>query len=277
MIYLTNLLHIRTFWQIFKPKPKALYKYHTINRNLIKLLVNNSLWAGSASNLNDPYDCDFEFDRAFFKEKIVDKLLSGKEFNSIKEEDKKWFLDGLSSAFTKEQIKTFQQYSLKFIGICCFSSRPDSELMWSHYADSAKGVCLEFNFSNNDKIKKKLIPVRYSNRTIKVKNEFDRSKALIKKRKIWSYENEWRLIEDVGTIPFEKRELVRVIFGPRVKKDCFTFVLKTLTKHGYTPIISQCQYNKGGLEIKEIMDTKKFLENGEIKNPDSINQNLLSN
>jgi hypothetical protein len=261
MIYLQNLKHFRTLWQIIKPKPKSLYKYHSINRNLIRLLINNSLWAGSASNLNDPYDCDFEMSRDFFKTKFVDKLFSGDEYKSIPDTDKKWFLDGLSSAFTKDQMKTFQQFSRKFIGICCFSSKPDSELMWSHYADSGKGICLEFNFSTNDKIKKKLIPLRYSNKAILAKNDVDVSKALIKKRKAWSYENEWRLIEDVGLIPFKREELVRVIFGPKVHKECYKLVLKALAKNGYTPILSICVYTKNGLVIKEIMDTKKFLNN----------------
>lgn len=254
-----NIKHLRTFWQILKPKPKALYKYHRINRNLIKLLINNSLWAGTASNLNDPYDCNFEMSKEFFKEKFLNKMFSGEEYKLIPEADKKWFLDGLGAVFTEDQIKTFQRFSLKFIGICCFSSKHNSELMWSHYADSAKGVCLEFDFRKNDSIKKKLIPVRYSDKTILAQNEVDISKALIKKRKAWSYENEWRIIQDIGIIPFDKSELVRVIFGPRVNRECYVIVLKALAKYGYTPIIAMCQYNKKGLEIKEVMDTRKFL------------------
>lgn len=259
MIYLENFKHFRTLWQIVKPKPKALYKYHKINRNLIKLLINNSLWAGAASSLNDPYDCDFEMSKDFFKKKFINKMFSGEEYKSIPEADKNWFLDGLGEAFTEDQIKTFQRFSLKFIGICCFSSNPNSELMWSHYADSAKGVCLEFDFRKNDSIKKKLIPVRYTNKTILAQNEVDVAKALIKKRKAWSYENEWRLIEDIGLIPFDKNELVRVIFGPRIHRECYKIVVKALAKYGYTPIIAMCKYTKSGLIIEDEMDTKKFL------------------
>lgn len=260
MTFSQNLRRVKTLWQIFKPKPKALYKYHRINRNLIKLLKNQSFWAGSASNLNDPYDCDFEMSKDFFKKRFIDKLFSGEEYKSISEADKKSFLDGLGDAFTEEQIKTFQQFTLRFVGVCCFSSEPNSELMWSHYADSANGVCLEFDFKQNEEIRKKLIPVRYSNKIIHVKNDIDRFKAFIKKRKAWSYEKEWRIIENVGVIPFNKTALVRVIFGPRVKKECYSLILKALAKYGYTPIIAQCQYKKGGIEIIEAMDTKRFIE-----------------
>lgn len=255
-----NIKHLRTIWQVLKPKPKSLYKYHRINRNLLKLLINNSLWVGSASNLNDPYDCDFEITPKFFKEKFIDKLLSDKKHDSISEDNKKWFLDGLAAAFTEEQMKTFQKFYLRFIGVCCFNSDSESELMWSHYADSAKGICLEFDFNNNQTIKEKLIPVKYSNKIIVANNEVDIVKALIKKRKVWSYEKEWRIIEDVGLVPFNKPELVRVIFGPRVHRDCFKIVVKALAKYGYTPIIAMCQYTKTGLKIEEVMDTKKFIE-----------------
>ncbi|MEB2780012.1 DUF2971 domain-containing protein [Algoriphagus sp. C2-6-M1] len=261
-----NIKHLRTFWQILKPKPKALYKYHSINRNLIKLLRNNSLWAGSASNLNDPYDCDFEMSREFLKETIFDKLSiaeNGRDPKSPNNED--WFWDGLASVLNEEQIKTFQRFSRQSIGICSFSSKPDSELMWSHYADSGKGICLEFDFSTNDYFKEKLIPIRYSNKVILAKNDLDRSKAYIKKRKAWGYEKEWRIIENVGTIPFNKTELVRVIFGPQVHKKCFEIVIKTLAKNGYTPIIAMCQYTKSGLEIEEVLDTKKFIESDSLR------------
>ena len=30
----------------------------------------------------------------------------------------------------------------------CFSKRNDSILMWSHYADSHKGVCFEFDYES---------------------------------------------------------------------------------------------------------------------------------
>ena len=33
------------------------------------------------------------------------------------------------------------------IYVCCFSKRPDSILMWSHYADEFKGVCIEWDRS----------------------------------------------------------------------------------------------------------------------------------
>jgi hypothetical protein len=39
-------------------------------------------------------------------------------------------------------------------------------------------------------------------------------------------------------------------------------VVNALAKYGYTPIISMCQYTKTGLNIEEIMDSKKFIEQG---------------
>lgn len=257
---LKDIKHWKTLWQIFKPKPKSFFKYHAINENLIKILVNNTLWAGSASDLNDPYDCDFEMSHEFFKKTFIDKMsFKGVGENNERSEDEKWFWDGLASVFTTEQIKTFQKFSLKFLGVCCFSSENKSELMWSHYANSGKGVCLEFNFKSNPELLKKIVPVRYSNKSILVNEEIDRVKAFFKKRKAWSYEKEWRILNDVGTFHFNKEELIGVTFGPRVDRDDFTLVVETLAKYERLAKISMCIYNKSGIEIKQILDPKEYL------------------
>ena len=48
----------------------------------------------------------------------------------------------------------------KHFFVSCFSERKDSLLMWAHYADKFKGVCIEWQLPNNELIKK----VKYSKR-----------------------------------------------------------------------------------------------------------------
>ncbi len=55
-------------------------------------------------------------------------------------------------------IKDFFQKFQDNLLITCFSKRNDSTLMWSHYADSHKGVCLEYEISD-DKV---FLEVNYS-------------------------------------------------------------------------------------------------------------------
>lgn len=48
----------------------------------------------------------------------------------------------------------------------CFSAVGDSPLMWGHYAESGKGICVEYDFNKleaNSQIRKRLLPVIYVN------------------------------------------------------------------------------------------------------------------
>lgn len=94
-----------------------------------------------------------------------------------------------------------------FIG--CLAEDYKNRLMWSHYADSHKGFCIEYDYSNY-KCRKDIIPfpVCYSEDLVMVpwmyvinQNEENMHKAkeeimrsLITKDAIWSYENEWRIL-----------------------------------------------------------------------------------
>ncbi len=105
--------------------------------------------------------------------------------------------------------------------VCCFSKRNDSILMWAHYADEFKGVCIEWPASG---MGESLSEIRYSER----KPHFDIYKAvgvvlaeslsgktpdldnpifkkmsmemLTTKGSNWSYENEMRWIVDKNNL-----------------------------------------------------------------------------
>lgn len=98
--------------------------------------------------------------------------------------------------------------SLFNIGCLCTDYK--NRLMWSHYADSHKGFCIEYDYSSyGDKDDEILpFPVVYSNKRVKVpwKPAFDNSPenldeatsklamALLTKDSAWQYENEWRIL-----------------------------------------------------------------------------------
>ncbi len=94
---------------------------------------------------------------------------------------------------------------LYYVGSLCTSYK--NRLMWSHYADSHKGFCIEYDFS---KVKGAglLLPVYYSNNRPLfsmqiVSKSRDESVAelyrqvmmgVLTKDKVWEYENEWRIL-----------------------------------------------------------------------------------
>lgn len=102
---------------------------------------------------------------------------------------------------------------LEYIGtyVACFSTKVDSVLMWSHYAASSSGICIEYDFNHwmgSDIHRKFLFPVKYSRNPVNISDLLDyRSQdrckypldaaalcAALNKSAIWRYENEWRII-----------------------------------------------------------------------------------
>jgi hypothetical protein len=109
----------------------------------------------------------------------------------------------LSRAIEEELRKTHQT------GVLCLSAKFDSLLMWSHYADQHRGVCVEYDVSGVAKALRKVSygeSRRVSAKDIRdwlvgddklARSSIDRA-CLLTKSKEWAYEQEWRLLGPVG-------------------------------------------------------------------------------
>lgn len=115
-------------------------------------------------------------------------------------------------------------------GLICFSKSWQNPVLWSHYADKHRGICLGFDVSD-----KLLHPVNYREKPIKI--IFDKThgslrlsesfvnELLYTKYSSWEYEAEVRVFVELDhkTIesglffhPFSKNlQLTEVILGPR--------------------------------------------------------------
>ena len=251
-----NLLYLKTIWRLVKPKPKSLYKYHSLNPFLIELIEKNSFWASKATLLNDHYDSSFDLTKEFIQKEYLDEIKIDSVENELSSEEFETAKEILLSAFNEKALKHWENNYRSSLGVCCFTSDPLSELMWAHYADSAKGVCLQFCFKENSEFQKKIVPIVYSNKTIIVKDKIDRFKALFKKRTVWKYEKEWRILTDEERLPFNKPNLIGIIFGPRTPLEDASRIQELCKKLNYEVKFTFCNYNKDGLELIEIDPTK---------------------
>ena len=114
--------------------------------------------------------------------------------------------------------------------VSCFSEKNDSMLMWSHYGDEHKGICLGYDLRTLIQ-KHDFLPVIYSNRmpqdkSVSNENESALLKYILTKGECWSYEHEWRIIkieesfsEKTGKpIPFAKP--IEIYMGARQREGC---------------------------------------------------------
>lgn len=224
------------------PVPKFVYKYHKINGYLHDLLENNKLWFSHQNDLNDPFDCRYS--------------LSERYFNKLSRKSAKGMLDDLRTgekAFENITVERFSEILLgniknsdfmsKFYGmlfgtlgwsVCCFTTNPMSELMWGHYGNSSKGICLEFEFSKSPEILDKLHPVKYDDNFPKIDSIDDLPEALLTKRTAWIDEQEWRVISNKGGgKSFNKKSLTTIYFGYYVTVEKIDFIRELMIKAGY--------------------------------------------
>lgn len=115
----------------------------------------------------------------------------------------------------------FLKEFLSKVTVTCFSASGwDNQLMWSHYANSYSGICVEYDFEKMDKFIGFMYPVKYSTvrPTVSLKDlgltKFERDESgelitdevnsnaifsyLLAKNECWSYEEEWRIINIEG-------------------------------------------------------------------------------
>jgi len=221
-----------------------IFKFMPFGVNALKTLIKNELWFGSPQNLNDPFESHFEINfkggelpsndvlTKYYKEElqnknaIIDKVL----YCSL---DTNYFLKDVKEAILKSlKDKT---------GICSFSKSYLNTKMWSHYADSHKGICLIFdrklleeNFktANLKIIETEIeycdslhsIEVSFNNNKILI-NNLDRHKIITTKLNDWVEESEIRFSIDFfnsnhyRNIPFDKKALKGIIFGENTEID----------------------------------------------------------
>lgn len=90
-------------------------------------------------------------------------------------------------------------------GIACFSETFDNELMWAHYAENYRGICIAYSAT---KLKEclpdsaRLVRIAYGESPIYL-SKHDREdtikaaqKILSQKKYNWAYEREWRVMGD---------------------------------------------------------------------------------
>ena len=121
---------------------------------------------------------------------------------------------------TLERFKaTYDRKMRSEIGIYCVSTIADDILMWSHYANSHYGICLEFDC--NVPSFRNALEVSYAVERPCLNLYTDSQnpaldKSMLTKAAHWSYEKEWRLISyqsGPGLKSIENSALTRIILG----------------------------------------------------------------
>tara|TARA_B100000965_G_scaffold402376_1_gene428180 strand:- start:937 stop:1704 length:768 start_codon:yes stop_codon:yes gene_type:complete len=211
-----------------------LYKYRAIDEEHLertsRIFTHNEVYFPNALEFNDPFDSkhDYVFEGTDIEiRNFFDGLLKRKAPNMPRAERRKWIAQKanrgrLKSKEVYESMQYAQTVMLPEIGIFSLTKNPGDILMWSHYANSHEGFCLEFAEANEFIARAQQI--RYSDTYPEVNpiNQSDEERlfrALLTKSDHWKYEQEWRIIEyetGPGVKTFPSEILHGVIFGCRM-------------------------------------------------------------
>lgn len=192
------------------------------------MILSGLVYFQSPNYFNDPFDCksafhyggatDAEWRRHYEnKIRISGRGRSEETINDLVESEMKL---GRHKHLTyrEEQVKIFQSVlsnAVKKLGMLCLSEVNNDILMWSHYSDGHRGICLQFDkkqLQNQFHVES----VQYHSRYTSFKtfldliqtSELDR--LLKRKSRDWKYEREWRVIHNFES---KKARLLRLSPG----------------------------------------------------------------
>lgn len=124
---------------------KLFYKYHRISENFLNNLSNNQLFFCDPTEFNDPFDCKITLCKKGTEEEWIAYYTANRWEKERIEKKIEGDLKNGKSVKQGEKIVSYLDIDTSILPrVCCFSTKNDSILMWSHYADNHKGVCLCF-------------------------------------------------------------------------------------------------------------------------------------
>jgi hypothetical protein len=275
---------------------QILYKYRTDSPYTEQLITSGEIFLATAQELNDPFECSLQdISKDWLHEKVetdMQAALSGFVMSAKHAEREGGNFFGLDSSAADEALQTilsggnleasyeamrefirqrtgypssdcrvlFRRIDQQLVqtGIFSMSANPAQPLMWAHYADSHKGLCIGFREVGGSKLAdpNHCLPVTYSDKLPKisedglkttisfaadeegrlytsgVKISFDDGtfqRVVTTKPTCWSYEEEFRYIEPFGGLSAWPGELAECTFGwrcPDVRRQAYISLLK---------------------------------------------------
>jgi hypothetical protein len=236
--------------------PRKLYKYRKFNTSTLRLLSQAEVYYADPELFNDPLDCrpvirvDTDVPTlekvcyrmlvlAQDKEKAL-AAMSNHRYMSMQHGDFRKD-EAAIQCYTqdlRQEIKGLLYEEMRRSGVLSLAARWDCPLMWSHYADEHRGLCIEYDASDHKC--QHLSKVDYTTAGhIKVSDIFEwkvrgstaaeqivRNAFFYAKAGQWKYEREWRDVAESSGTEHAPFRIGGVYFGLRCDYAVMTSVVK---------------------------------------------------
>ncbi len=196
-----------TFTTATEAGHSKLYHYQRYNpEHLADLLTNKRVHCATPGQLNDPWDCRpwFNVSSVLANPDELERCLEAyykycpatvpDEFRTLYGEMLRSDPSALRAAVISLSISIQQEIAKR--RIYCLTPLPDNVLMWSHYAENHKGVCLEFD--TRVRLFETALAVTYR-KAYSALPPFTLDpdlvlSSVVTKSDVWAYENEFRVL-----------------------------------------------------------------------------------
>jgi len=251
--------------------PRHLYKYKPCNLlHLRSFIVDSLLYLSARSELNDPFDVQsvVKFKTGKPHPSTYHKHLF-KQHNASHKKRKEVQRRLSTTAAIRRGIRTHLNDAIDGTGFHSFTTEPRDLLMWSHYADAHRGVCLMFSTAKDLDSFITALPVVYSETFPEIEYHENIGGDLIKKAFLtkalpWKYEDERRIFCPNLAKKFLRinpQSLTGLILGSRIRESdeiAVRELVKERVARGLTPLkIYRAHLSSNAYKIRILFDSKQ--------------------
>lgn len=277
-----------------KRLPTRLYKYRALTARTLDMVVGDQLHFADPSKFNDPLDTRPSLDNdvgvaelgkilwMLTEQRIASEMRTAADAMRLKGPKTTDLIEKRSRGRADERMAEFEysaldpefdaEANLKYRielellrryerGIVSLAERNDCPLMWSHYGDQHRGICL--GYSVPERAAGDVHRVAYDgDRLVRASeveamlNGDDEARArvdaavLLRKAESWSYEQEWRLIGRRGT-GGSPLDLEEIVFGMKCKDSVKYAVMKSLEERSGSVEFHQMREERGTFRLRK--------------------------
>ena len=238
-----------------KAKPRKVYKYKAFDVFTLRLLTTREIYYANPTKFNDPLDCrptiSIDVDRASIEHLFYAFLpieeakaaigechyMATQYDDYVESENGNKYIVRLLA----DDIKRLLDKEMGGKGVLSFGEKWDCPLMWSHYADEHRGICIEFDTTRAIHTKLEAISYR-SPRNVKISDiiawksrKSSEAERLIyntyfyAKASQWRYEKEWRDIRERSDEFPTEFPVTAIYLGMRCDPAVTTCIVKLLS------------------------------------------------
>jgi hypothetical protein len=246
---------------MIRPDVTILYKYCPVTEHSLDALRTSAFWFATPRSFNDPFDCAITLAEEALQESIehvLQRITADPHYVAGSIPPERWQADERDA----QAFAAFRNRLLSLLadaGVLCLAEACDDLLMWGHYGNSHRGICIGLQREPSTVLGKAAEPVNYRSDYPRLSfADFDpavTSRSLdwlwLTKAAAWSYEREWRVLMPQGNRLYSiDAPITTIVFGACISDADRRAVVEAANVGGRFPAFMQATPSRNRFELE---------------------------